>query len=433
MKRAVLISDLHLSVGPDHNVEDFFSDQAFRRFLHDPLLVAAERDEIDLVLLGDTFDLWKTALDDAEYQATSSAAIPVSYTPEDEVRRLERARQGHPLFFAALQDFCGRRNARVTIIPGNHDHSLVEQHLQAALHSRLGPQVRFALNFDRPDLALYAEHGNQWDGNNEYQDFVAFGVDAECAGYFFVRLFWSRLVTLEPRLATPPQQWTQLWHFLMPVLRHHPLVLAQALRFWWQYRRDPRVPRLVGLASFAPVPNGAPELAGAVARDGPDLLAAGATRGGHVFADDPEIEHALRQAYHTAPEVRQAVDELRPAQAPPVPAPEGELAAAAFSFAPSAGLAEKDGAEALFRQNPTGRDTPLDEQTYRWVLFGHTHRVGEAELSNGAWYINTGTWIGREPQELPVVIAERQGDAVRAALARFVEGRIEVADEAWHH
>jgi UDP-2,3-diacylglucosamine pyrophosphatase LpxH len=423
MRRAILISDLHLGIGAPNNVEEFYSDAAFEAFLKDPLLNPADGDELDLVLLGDTFDLWRTALADADYTAAQSSDIPLDYTVADEVRRLERVRQAHPRFFLGLRDFTSRRNCRLTLIPGNHDHSLVESAVQAAVREMVSPAVGFAVNFDRPDLALYAEHGNQWDENNKYEDFDRFGLEGEAAGYFFVRLFLNRLQTLEPDLADLPRRWTRLWHYLVTVLRTKPSVLARALRFYVQYRRDPRVTARLRVAGIAFAPD---TRAPGVVTDGPDLLAAGGAGGGHVFAEDPEVEHALREAYHSSEEVKAEVDAVRPPGSAPVPPPEADRSAAASSFSFfGSELSEEDGARSLFRTSPTGRDHPLDPGTYRFVVFGHTHEKGEAALPNQARYINTGTWIGRALKNWPVLVVEQTAAGAGACLGWFDGQRVQ--------
>jgi UDP-2,3-diacylglucosamine pyrophosphatase LpxH len=426
MHRAILVSDLHLGIGPPHNVEEFYSDAAFAALLNDPLLSPTDGDELDLVLLGDTFDLWRTALADADYTAAESSNIPLDYTIEDEVRRLKRIWQAHPQFFLGLREFTNRPRCRLTLVPGNHDHSLVEGNLQAAVRTLVSPVVGFATNFDRPDLALYAEHGNQWDENNKYEDFDRFGVDGEAAGYFFVRLFLNRLQTLEPNLVDFPRRWTRLWHYLLTVLRTRPSVLARALHFYVQYRRDRRVTarlRVAGI-SFAP---GAPSPE--VDTDGPDLLAAGGTRGDHVFSEDPEVEHALREAYHRSAEVKAVVDAARPAESQPVPLPEAGVTDAASSFTLlGPGLLEEDGAMKLFSAIPTGRDRPLEPGTYRFVVFGHTHEKGDVALANQARYFNTGTWVGRALADWPVLVVEQTAGGTRACLGSFTGERIKADD-----
>jgi UDP-2,3-diacylglucosamine pyrophosphatase LpxH len=426
MRRAILISDLHLGIGPPHPVEEFYSDAAFAALLNDSLLNPAHGDELDLVLLGDTFDLWRTALADADYTAAQSSDIPLDYTVADEVRRLERIRQAHPPFFLGLRQFANRPRCRLTLAPGNHDHSLVESDIQAAVREMVSPAVGFATNFDRPDLALYAEHGNQWDENNKYEEFGHFGVDGEAAGYFFVRLFLNRLQTLEPNLADLPRQWTRLWHYLLTVLRTRPSVLARALRFYVQYRRDRRVTARLRVAGVAFAPDASsPE----VATDGPDLLAAASTRGDHVFSEDPEMEHALREAYHSSEEVKAVVDAARPAASPPIPPPEAGLSAAAYSFSllgPE--LREEDEAGKLFSTSPTGRDRPLEPGTYRFVVFGHTHEKGKVALPNQARYFNTGTWIGRALENWPVLVVEQTAGGARACLGSLTGERIRVDD-----
>ena len=138
----------------------------------------------------------------------------------------------------------------------------------------------------------------------------------------------------------------------------------------------------------------------------------------------------MREAYYAHPEVKTAVDDLRLAGAPPVPpadAAAAEKAMARKMFA--AKLAGHDGAEQLFDVNPTGRDQPLDADTYRYVVFGHTHAAGELKLDNGTLYMNTGTWAGRDRVEFPVVVAEWDGHATRLGLGVFADGVVWIPTE----
>ena len=212
MQRVVMISDLHLCLGPNYGVEDFYADDAFAGFLQDRLLMPGPEDRVDLVLLGDTFDLWQTALDDAEYRADLSSQIPLDYSPHDEAQRSDRVAQAHPRFFSVLRAYGERPNCHVTLVIGNHDHTLIDTGIvQPKVRELVGPNVRFAPNFDRPDMGLYAEHGSQWDKNNTYEDFEQLGIDGECPGYALVRLFCNRLEDFEPSLSELPCDWAHIW------------------------------------------------------------------------------------------------------------------------------------------------------------------------------------------------------------------------------
>lgn len=415
MERVVLLSDFHLGVGSTYNVEDFYSDAAFQHFVDSPLLAPRSGDSTHLVLLGDTFDLWQVALNDGEYTTSSAEAIPVAYAVEDEIARLRRVHSGHPRFFAALAEFARRPNCLVTLLPGNHDHALVEPRLQRELLRLTACNLRFATNFDRPDLGLYAEHGNQWDSNNTYQDFTRFSWEDECPGYFFVRLFWNRLETLAPDLIDSPGGWKGIWHYLSRL--GNPLLLARAILFWVQYRSDRRVPAHVHLGLND------------VTEHSPDLLLTAHSMDGNVFSNDPAVEHAFRQAYHAFAEVRQVVDAIRPKDAAAVPLPDARAGLEGLGAMPvELGAYDESGAAALFRQRPTGREGPLEPSVYRYVLFGHTHKRLEVLLLNRAWYFNTGTWTGRNPTDLTVVVVESDDGAVRAAFGRFLGGQIQLGD-----
>lgn len=79
-------------------------------------------------------------------------------------------------------------------------------------------------------------------------------------------------------------------------------------------------------------------------------------------------------------------------------------------------------AENLFSEKPYFRDR-LAREAFQYVIFGHTHGALEHRLSNGATYLNTGTWAAEDPG-LPVVVAEcPPGGAPTAKLLRVKDGR----------
>jgi hypothetical protein len=80
-------------------------------------------------------------------------------------------------------------------------------------------------------------------------------------------------------------------------------------------------------------------------------------------------------------------------------------------------------AERLYTDKPWFRDRLSVAETH-FVVFGHTHGELVQPLSNGATYLNSGSWTGTDSR-LPVVLAERApGGEPSARLLHFQGGRI---------
>src|SRR5262249_31790906 len=127
-------------------------------------LVHAE-DEVDLVLLGDVIDLWTTITNPGEENAATAAAVDLYLpvlTPDQlsialnkEKEKVEAITANHPIFFEALGMLLtrGADRRRVFYVPGNHDHSLVEETtLQKVIrNSILTPRVLENFEAHHPD------------------------------------------------------------------------------------------------------------------------------------------------------------------------------------------------------------------------------------------------------------------------------------------
>jgi UDP-2,3-diacylglucosamine pyrophosphatase LpxH len=419
--RMVCVSDLHLGSNP--RLDDFLRDGEFARLVELPELQALEGGAIDLVLLGDTFDVWQSVAD-AEC-GTDPAQVPLQYDAGAEEGRIAAALAKHAAFADALRAFARRERTRIVMVTGNHDHSLVNAGVQASVREALrldAGRLAFADAYENAAVGVYAEHGNQYDDNNAYDRFESFDWRQDAPGYYFVRLFFNRIEVRDPRLENSPEGWRGVWHWLKRV-GDLPL-LAYAIRCFWQYRRDPRVGRHVTFkAGAGPSPERlvrqpeAPEL----------LVGAGDPRSapGHFFSVDPETEGFLREAYRDSPEVKAAVDEVladraRGGEVPPTgPVPGGRSETFAFGPPEDVGWAER-----LYAKAPALRSAPLDRKVHRSVLFGHTHRARVAAIGGGRnTYLNTGSWT-EEKGPVPVVIAE-PGKAARLLKfdgRRFTEG-----------
>jgi len=408
MKRVVyILSDLHIGAEPD--LDDFSSDDQFSEFLT-KIDTDLQGSPAVLVLLGDTFDLWQI-VPSQDKQAPSADKIDLDLSPAAECAKLLQAVDRHPRVFNSLKEFLQKDPASrgLVIVPGNHDHSLVEATVQQSLRNILGASqpptasaLSFCFSYDDPAMGLYAEHGNQYDRkNNAYSDFPQFRAKEECPGYYFVRLFWNRLEHLDPQLDNLyPDRW---WEVFLWILRsRHFSLLGPALRYFHQYRSDTRVPKLIdvpGVPFFAAAP-GEKVLPGM-----PERLLDRAALGPPYFSCDPATENEYLRLYRDDPEARTVIMpwlQNKFGIVPDLPPPSH---AVPFTYAPSYFLGKNpylDSVERMFASarnpvKPCFRATPLDPGAYRYVVLGHTHedkREGIATVG-GATYFNTGSWISR--------------------------------------
>ncbi|MBI5068277.1 MAG: hypothetical protein HZB56_08545 [Deltaproteobacteria bacterium] len=457
-QRAVLLSDLHLCSNP--RIDDFLWDAELAALLEAPELAPRGQDQVDLVLLGDVFDLWQS-VPEAECRARRSADIELAFGAGSEIGRIGAVLARHGPALAALGAFARRPGCRLVVVPGNHDHVLVDPAVQAAVAARLGlspgaPSLSFAPSYESPPLSLYADHGCQYDANNAYGDFGSIRLRDEAAGYFFVKLFFNRVEYRDPRIENSPGGWGAVWHWLRRVLDLS--LLASAIRWFWQYWNDGRVARRLAL-----LPGAGPARAGAAALAMPlsPALLLGGRRGrsaDRFFAVDPGMEEFYRAAYQESAEVRRAVNEILEAQAraprggkprarparpgprrraagrpssaprPEVPAPRDRARALCppVAAAPAGPLGPPEDvvwAERLYTRGPWFRG-PLDVAHTRFAVFGHTHGERTQPLGNGATYLNTGSWTGSDSR-LPAVVAEQgAGGEPVATLVHFQGGKL---------
>ena len=177
----IFISDLHLGVGPGgvepggwSRLEDFRWNAEFARFLGqvtaDAKAESADgKSAIDLVLLGDTFELWQSLQADCDYAAIDPS---LGCTVEEAVARAERvvAERNHLDTLQALAEFATQDDNRVTLVPGNHDAALllgpVQEVVLGAIQTKVPDakgRVRIATEgyWRSADGRVYAEHGHQ--------------------------------------------------------------------------------------------------------------------------------------------------------------------------------------------------------------------------------------------------------------------------------
>ncbi len=161
----IVLSDLHLVTGVRpgklNPLEDFFHDDRFAELLAHYDEAAGEQGEVELILNGDIFDLLKVKI---------GGAWPTEVTDEIATEKLRQCLEGHPRFVHALKEFLGKKNRRVTYLPGNHDLDMLFQGAQELFRryvapGKAGEQVRFVTSSDTYYLpeGIQIRHGHQFE------------------------------------------------------------------------------------------------------------------------------------------------------------------------------------------------------------------------------------------------------------------------------
>ncbi len=161
-KLKLVVSDLHLAKGavlPDGSVnilEDFFADRKFAEFLDHYSSGHFFESEIELILLGDIFNLIQI-----DYRGYYSPIL----TEEMSLEKLKFSIKGHPEFMTALRDFVSKPNKSITYILGNHDVEMVWDKCKDHFSSEVGKNIQFK-NFSYMVDGILYEHGQQYEATN---------------------------------------------------------------------------------------------------------------------------------------------------------------------------------------------------------------------------------------------------------------------------
>jgi UDP-2,3-diacylglucosamine pyrophosphatase LpxH len=263
----VVVSDLHLATGRDpvtgrfDRRENFFADDAFRRFLESHPPAAEGRPAPVLVLNGDIFDFLRVVhvpSTDAECKAWSEAlaALGRPMTPDTlaasiaikerrfglrtddykTVWKLHRIARGHGGFFAAL-GWWVRERGEVVFVKGNHDVELHWPLVQQAIRNEIGPppgtdpeqRVRFVEEYERIGN-VHIEHGHRFESVTRVPaggPVLPNGREIRLPlGSFVNRYIVNKLEYIEPFLDNIKPVQDLLW----TVIRRHPL---SVLRVAW--------------------------------------------------------------------------------------------------------------------------------------------------------------------------------------------------------
>lgn len=165
MKRALILSDLHIGTGHTKGrpnvMDDFREDRRFAQLLSRSSTGAHADTETTLVLNGDIFDLLKVPV---------NGDFPEAITERIAQQKLGECLAGHPHVIEAFRGFLSRPQNRLIYQPGNHDMELFFPGVQklfcrAITGDDTHPQIRFAA--DEPSFELEGgiqiHHGHQFE------------------------------------------------------------------------------------------------------------------------------------------------------------------------------------------------------------------------------------------------------------------------------
>ncbi len=410
----IVVSDLHLGKLDELDVFVPENERAFCGFLKDQS-DSFPNEDVDLVVLGDFVDIWQVATEN-EKHASKSSQICISINEELDIARVREIVLAHATTFNALRDFLSANpdRRRLICITGNHDHSLIHPTVWDVVTKAIAQGdvllqkgIDIKNWYENAYLRIYAEHGNQFDEDNDYDNFALFG--AEAPGYFFVRLFWNRLEAIQPNLGSWMTSfsaiWKQrLWNLLVPA--------RQLFRqYVWDERPFKRIQAAMSLPPFL-LKGQAMEAPSRVEnlREFPDLLFTDRVDPEHIFSTDNKLESHLRALYHGPDndEFNEAVDKILAekfhGEPFKVPEPSAEMRQLEFLSSDSYVSAVKGmyGPDGPPNGTPCARAAKggfLKPDVHRFVLLGHTHEEKEETFSNlDVTYFNTGSWtVHRDP------------------------------------
>jgi UDP-2,3-diacylglucosamine pyrophosphatase LpxH len=165
-RQTIIISDSHFGVGKQAGkwspLEDFRWTAEFAAFLE---YLRAPGLSTDLVLNGDTFELWQSLEDDCAH-----ANKALGCTEPEALHRTRRVLTAHAADLALLRDFANANENRVYLVPGNHDAAILYPRVGKLVLSKIGARPgRIAIMQNgywlSADGLIFAAHGHQMDAN----------------------------------------------------------------------------------------------------------------------------------------------------------------------------------------------------------------------------------------------------------------------------
>lgn len=185
----VFLSDLHLGVG--YVQPGKFANQEDFRW-HDDLVALLEHigggdaSATDLVLLGDTFELWQSPFQKCQGEGVEFGCVTLDCRPEKNGRdhgcteaealaRIKHVLDQHADTIRALREFAFRGENRLTLVPGNHDAALLLPDVKAEVLRRFGDadqkriKIAAAGYWVSDDKRIFGDHGHMPDKVNRFE------------------------------------------------------------------------------------------------------------------------------------------------------------------------------------------------------------------------------------------------------------------------
>ncbi|RME83218.1 MAG: hypothetical protein D6775_08730 [Caldilineae bacterium] len=386
-KAIIVISDTHIGAGgaPEGNrLEDFISDAEFVDWLHD-LVEESNRDnvEMDLVINGDWIEYLQ--IPDVKRFEPYHPYDTVTYADVSEaaaLRRLEIVHEWHPSIFLGLSDFLnpGPPRRSLTILYGNHDPELAYPGVQARIREILHVDAEHA-DLVTVGQRRYFKHGVYIEHGNAYTEEVDRFSNPD-----------SPFDPNNPSLIERPNGSHFVTHFFNRVEWERP----------WVDGVHPMTTLVFYAIAFEPA--FALKILRTLLRVLPDIL-----QRLHVSEEGEQVStgQALLAQLETPAQEKELLQKLESDPAfkkqfvRQVQRALGEKGVIAEDWLQPQGIEEGI--------DPVARAREITEQYWQWledaaervaraqqaqvVLFGHIHERIEKQLSSGATYLNTGTWV----------------------------------------
>ena len=146
----VFLSDLHLGDGKER--DDFQFHREFKDLVRK---LSREFKKIEMILLGDIFDLIRTQ----KYYEFDG--LP---HPEVKLKVMEDIVEQHIPFFETLRYFTRKKSRQLRYVVGNHDFGVtLDPRLLEMIREKFGLVLTPANHYRDKSLGIWAEHGHRYD------------------------------------------------------------------------------------------------------------------------------------------------------------------------------------------------------------------------------------------------------------------------------
>lgn len=407
----IAISDLHVGAGVLDDC-DAELESSLVRFIND---LGANRGSVELVINGDFLDFAQAPpWAGPELESMSPTGIPLCFTENQSLAKLDAIRASHPTVFEALAAFLAvDAQNRLVILPGNHDADFFWPQVRARFAAAFPERARSRLHFHlervyRPPAFpnVWIEHGHQYDPVNRFRVdedecwslrtppiFLDNDVCLrlyECTGTGFLIKFLNRLDAAYPFVdnVKPFSRFLKLFAMSALVPGHGPLKVAVAIWGLLRYlaRMSLTAPRDLLASAGDRLSPGAlllkwyEDLPAAGRHAFTEALGRagfGLNRSLPLYVSDSEQAERLFTFLTDHLDILEGIDDVEPALL--------DLSGVPGTLTLAGGYNVDETAELM-----TAAHRILERGAATAVVMGHTHQPISAEGSLP--YVNTGTW-----------------------------------------